>query len=118
MEEQDKINNEEISQTKTWIVTPPPDPDAVKPIEFYESLIELLRPYEPVDNELDSDLQYSSLEIVQAIEQHFGIPQGDPDVTGIDKEQLVDYMKALGYRCVNTGGLQLQWLLKKRELPS
>lgn len=106
---------EERSVTHTWDVTPPPDPDAPRQIEFYESLLELLKPYQPVDNERDSDLQYSTNELIQALEQHYGVPQGDPDVTGIDTEKLVDYMKALGYVCVNTGGLQLQWLLRKKN---
>jgi hypothetical protein len=110
----DDNHDEETSVRKEWIITPPSDEPAA--IEFYESLIDLLQPYEPADTEAESDKQFTTAEIVQAIEIHYNIPQGDAKALGIDKEKLVDYLKALGYKSVNTGGLTLQWVMKKRRV--
>jgi hypothetical protein len=111
--DQPTATGEEKSATISWDVKPqskePPS------IDFYESLMQLLAIYEPADTEEKSDKQFTTPEIVQALEQHYNVPQGDADVTGIDGEQLVDYLEALGYKFVNTGGLSLQWLMKKKS---
>jgi hypothetical protein len=95
-----------------WNVTPPKKGAAA--IDFYDALRLILKPYVPVEQEEDSDLQYTTNELIQAVETHYAIPQGDPGLLGIDGEKLVEYMITLGFHCANTGGLQLQWLLKKR----
>lgn len=104
--------NDEPPKTIEWIVTPPGnDPPA---IEFYESLLKLLAPYQPAENESESDKQFTTTDIVHAVELHFNIPQGDPEARGIDSGKLVGYLESMGYKAVNTGGLTLQWLMKKR----
>lgn len=109
----DDIVTEENPNFKEWVITP--EKKGVEDIDFYDSLRRLLLPYQPVDNEADSDVQYSTNELIQAIEVHYAIPQGDKESAGIDGEKLVEYMITLGYECKNTGGLQLQWLMRKRQ---
>lgn len=96
-----------------WDV-PPLSKDDVKEIEFKDTLRHMLRIYQPVEDERDSDYQFTTQELVKAIEIHFGIPQGEETTPRFDAQDLVDYMYELGYTCVNTGGLQMQWLMKKK----
>jgi len=94
----------------------PPTP--VPQLEWYHTLRILLEPYQPADKEADADHHMTSVEIIQAIEQHHGVPQG---IVGkkiyewVLPEDFVRAMRYLGYREVNAGGLQLHWLLKKKS---
>lgn len=104
--------SDEKSSTVTWVVSPPTNEP--KALEFYESLVTLLEIYEPAETELDSDKQYTTAEIIQAVELHYNVPQGDLESRGIDGQALVDYLKSLGFKYKNTGGLMLQWLMKRK----
>ncbi len=110
------IHKDEPSNRIEWVITPSADPKSPKPVEFKEALVDLLQPYEAVDYEKDSDVQYSTPELIQALEEHLGIMQGDSDIPGIDAADLVNYMLDLGFKRVNTGGLTLEWLLKKKAM--
>ena len=60
---------------------------------------------------------FSSAEIIQAIESHHGIPQGPVGkeiFTWVFAEDFVRAMRYLGYKEKNTGGNQLEWLMKKK----
>lgn len=93
------------------------EPTPVVDLPYYESLREFLEPYTPAD-EKTADKYFTSAEIIRAIEEHHGVPQG-PVAKG-DVEQWVlpeDFtraMKKLGYRSANTGA-GLQWLMKKKS---
>lgn len=110
-EELDQFQDEKPNRIE-WEVTPP----VLGPteIEFYDCLRKLLSIYEPVETEIESDKQFTTAEIIQAVELHYNISQGDPEVKGIDGSKLVDYLTALGFICINTGGLMIQWLMKKK----
>jgi hypothetical protein len=82
--------------------------------EFYDTLRLLLNPYQPADSIEESNKQFSTMEIIQALELHYGIPQGNPNAFGIPGEKVVEHMQEMGYKCINTGNLQLEWLLKKK----
>lgn len=96
-----------------WEVKPP-DGSTPKEIEFYATLRSLLDPYIPVETFIESTHQFTTNELLQAIEQHYAIPQGESEVFGIEGEKLVDYLVANGWICKNTGGLQLEWLMRKK----
>ena len=106
-------NHDEQSQKIVWEVTPLTK--GTGPIKFEEVLTELLKPFSPAEDQTESEKDFTTGELINAIEMHLGIPQGDPDRPCIDGALVVDYMKSLGYKCVNTGDLQLQWLVKKRN---
>jgi hypothetical protein len=95
----------------------PQEPTPVMDLPWYQSLRTLLEPYDPVKEERDSDQQFTSAEIISSIEQHHGVPQGPQQGLAKDwilPEDFVRAMEYLGYRAVNAGGLQLQWLMKKK----
>lgn len=98
-----------------WEVKPP-DGASERMIEFFASLRELLEPYVPAKTITESTHQFSTNELLQALEMHYGLAQGDVDSFGIGGEALVDYLKANGWVAKNTGGLQLEWLMKARSV--
>jgi hypothetical protein len=91
-------------------LTPVPD------LPWYESLRLFLEPYEPSSREM-SDKQFSSTEIIRAIEAHHGVPQG---IVGkeiyvwMSPEDFVRAMRYLGYREENVSGTELEWLMRKK----
>jgi hypothetical protein len=90
----------------------PEIPEDLQP-DFYDTLRLLLKPYQPADTIEESNKQFSTMEIIQALELHYGIPQGNPNARGVPGEKVVEFMTEMGYKCINTGTLQLEWLLKK-----
>lgn len=108
-------HHDETPKTITWEIKPEAKPGDKNPLEFYDALRILLAIYEPAENELQSDKQFTTAEIVKALEEHYLVPQGEANDTQIDGEAIVDYLYALGYRYINTGGLMLQWLMKKKQ---
>ncbi len=97
-----------------WNVRPP-DGATPEQIDFYASIRDLLEPYEPANTLKESTDQFSTAEIMSALERHYGVPQGDPDHTAIDGKAIVDYLKENGWKCLNTGGLQLEWIMVKKK---
>jgi hypothetical protein len=81
-----------------------------------KSLDSLLGPYEPVEKERDADVQWSTNEMVAALEMHYGYPQGEADAGVIDGKELVEALGDKGFIAVNTGGLNLQWLMRKKRV--
>jgi hypothetical protein len=96
----------------------PEEPVPVIELPYYETLREILEPYRAVNSEDQADKLFTSAEIIRAIEEHHGVPQGPMGKCGIKEWVMPDdfarAMKHLGFRAVNTGGLQLQWLLKRK----
>ncbi len=94
------------------------EPIPVKDLPWYESLRIVLEPYQTVKSDADADKFFTSAEIISSIEQHHGVPQG---VVGghvsswIMPEDFVRAMRYLGYYEKNAGGVQLQWLMKKKN---
>lgn len=87
-------------------------------LPWYETLLVILEPYQPATSEADADERFSSTEIIQSIEQHHGVPQGPIGKEihiMVSWEDFVAVMRRLGYRETNSGGVQLQWLLKKKH---
>jgi hypothetical protein len=96
-------------------------PIPVKDLEWYETIRVLLEPYSPAFSEKESTIAYTSAELIQAIEEHHGIPQGPVCKTihiYVQESDFLRAMKYLGFRQTNTGGLQLQWLMKPKPSPS
>jgi hypothetical protein len=95
----------------------PPVP--VVDLPYYQTLRAILEPYLPADDEKSSDKTFTSAEIINAIEQHHGVPQGPVakgDVTQwVEPEDFTRAMTYLGFKAVNVGGLALQWLMKKKH---
>ena len=89
----------------------------VKDLPYYNTLREALLPYQPAKDKSDATEFFSSAEIIASIEQHHGVPQGP---VGKEIERWImpgDFVRAmeqLGFRAINTGGLQLTWLMKKK----
>lgn len=84
-------------------------------IPITDALTQLLDPYEPVKLEKEADKQFTTKEIIAALEMHYGVPQGDTDFTTLNAGKLiVDELNRRGFIYVNTGDLQLQWLMKKK----
>ncbi len=98
------------------------DEDAMPPppeINWQDDLKQLLAPYQPAQASNASNY-FTTAEIVQALEEHYGVPQGivgKEIVTLIPGSEVVEQMRALGYTAANTGGLHFQWLLKKKDKP-
>jgi len=88
--------------------------DEIPSLDIVNPLDALLYPYRPVTKEIDSDIQFTTAQIIQAIELHYGITQGDDDYRHIDGKLVVDEMIKRGFKMVNTGGLNLQWILKNK----
>ncbi|MGN6477251.1 MAG: hypothetical protein ACTHKV_08495 [Flavipsychrobacter sp.] len=96
----------------------PPAPTPVVDLPYYETLRSILEPYRPADDELHADKTFSSSEIIQAIEEHHGVPQG-PVAKGdvmewVSPDDFARAMAYCGFKAVNAGGLQLVWLMKKK----
>lgn len=95
-----------------------PQPTPVVDLPYYETLREYLEPYLPASNEETADKLLTSAEIINAIENHHGVPQGPVSKGSVTQwvlpEDFTRAMKKLGFRSVNTGG-QLQWLMKKKS---
>jgi hypothetical protein len=92
------------------------EPTPVVDLPYYESLREFLEPFTPAEKN-SADKYFTSAEIIRAIEEHHGVPQG-PVAKGdvhqwVLPEDFTRAMKKLGFRSANLGG-QLQWMLKKR----
>jgi hypothetical protein len=82
---------------------------------WYDALRRLLSSYEPAAERSEATDFFTTNEIVSAIEEHYGILKGISDAgPWVDGQQLLDEMQALGFRAENTGGLQMQWLLKRK----
>lgn len=76
----------------------------------------LLMPYMPVEDEKDADTHFSTAEIIGAVERHYGVPQGSTDFhTGNAGLKVVEKLQQMGYKFINTGGLQLQWIMARRN---
>ena len=83
------------------------------PIE--DAVKKLLAPYIPVEDPKDADVYFTTKEIITALEEHYGVPQGDNSFITLDAGQRVmDKLVSLGYSYINTGGLTLQWIMKKK----
>lgn len=86
-------------------------PDLI-PIE--DALTTLLSPYLPAEDMRTADKLFTTNELIQALELHYGVPQGSTDYfTGNAGIRIVKQLQHMGFRCANTGDLQLQWLMKK-----
>jgi hypothetical protein len=83
-------------------------------INFHNTLAVLLAPYEPALNELETDELWSTMQIISSLEKHYGICQGDPDISAISGPKLVDALLDLGYKVCNSGGTELSWMVKKK----
>jgi hypothetical protein len=113
MEQQENYNGpEERSTTMTWDV--PSDKEEAQACIFHESLAKLLMPYQPANTEKEADYTFTTNELIQALEMHYAVPQGDADLAVISGTDLVNELYKFGYKAVNTGGLQLEWLMKKK----
>lgn len=106
------MEHKEETNTYSWDIPPENEQNHA---DFIHSLNDLLDPYEPVFTERESDIQWTTNEIIQSIEMHYGMPQGDAEKIGIDGKKLVDELTRLGFKASNTGGLQLQWLMRKKH---
>lgn len=94
-----------------------PQSTPVPQLPFYQTLRTVLEPYQPAISEADADHYFTSAEIIQAIEQHHGVPQGPVGKeihTWVQPDDFVRCMRYLGYHEANAGGMQLHWLLKKK----
>jgi hypothetical protein len=93
-------------------------PVPVVDLPYYETLRAILEPYTPVDEERHADKTFSSTEIINAIEEHHGVPQGPAHkgsiVEWVEPDDFVRAMKYCGFKAVNGGGLSLVWLMKKK----
>lgn len=107
------MQHEEGTNKYEWVV--PSEKQEVQTV-LMKSLDSLLAPYDPVKNERDSDVQWSTNEIISALEMHYGYSQGDGDENVIDGKELVEALTEKGFFAVNTGGLNLQWLMKKKKI--
>lgn len=75
----------------------------------------LMKAYEPVTDPKEAEIYFSTNEIIQAIEEHYGLPQGDPAFhQPIAGTKVVQKLGRLGFVYINPGRLQLQWIMKKR----
>lgn len=94
------------------------EPTPVIDLPYYETLRTVLEPYTAANDDASADRTFSSAEIIKAIEEHHGVPQGMNGKRGAEKwvmpEDFVRAMKYLGYKAVNMGGLQLEWLMKAK----
>lgn len=97
----------------------PKEPTPVIELPYYETLRTFLEPYKPAADEASSSRTFTSSEIIKAIEEHHGVPQGMNGKKGVEKwvqpEDFVRAMTYLGYKAVNVGGAQLEWLLKNNS---
>lgn len=94
-----------------------PEPTPVTKLPYYETLREILAPYYAAEDAGDATDFFSSAEIISQIEQHHGVPQGPQQglaVQWVSPNDFVRAMRYLGYREKNMGGIQLQWLLKRK----
>jgi hypothetical protein len=105
-EEQDPDDNIEEKE--------PGEEEIPQQINFNNTLAVLLSPYEPALNELESDELLSTMQIMSSLERHYGICQGDPDISAISGPKLVDALLDLGYKVCNSGGTELSWMVKKK----
>lgn len=89
--------------------------EAPEQLEWYDALRKLLAPYEPAATAAEADKLYSTPEIRQALESHYGIMQGGAKPYNfIDGIELVEQIEALGFKFENTGELQFHWLMKNK----
>jgi hypothetical protein len=94
------------------------EPTPVIDLPYYETLRTVLEPYTPAADEASADRTFTSTEIIKAIEEHHGVPQGlqkGEAQAWVQPEDFVRAMQYQGYRAVNTGGMQLEWLLKNKQ---
>ena len=94
-----------------------PEETPVTKLPYYESLRLVLEPYTPAVDVRDAEQFVSSAELIASIEQHHGVVQGTQQGMAENWIRPYDFVRAmryLGYREKNTGGIQLQWLLKKK----
>ncbi len=93
-------------------------PEQIDPQEqiLNDAIDILLLPYEPVDHEIDADTHFTTAEIIGAVERHYGVPQGSTDFHTMDAGlKVVQKLQQMGYKFINTGGLQLQWIMARRN---
>lgn len=74
---------------------------------WHDALLQLLEPYEAVANLKDSDYQLSTQEILHGLRKH-------TRNFDISPAELIALMEQWGFRYENTGGVELEWLLKKK----
>lgn len=91
--------------------------DEPNPYEKLQDAVAILMaPYDPVEDIKESDTFYSTNEIIQAIEEHYGVPQGDASFTTPDAGyRVVTKMIELGFKYINSGKLQLTWIMRKKQ---
>lgn len=76
----------------------------------------LLKPYVPCDDPAEATKTFTTSEIMQALELHYAVPQGTTDFFNpADGFRVVKKLEELGFKYANTGGLQLEWLMKERK---
>jgi hypothetical protein len=92
------------------------DKDEPNPYEKIQDAVEILMaPYTPIEDMSDNYVSYTTNEIIQAIEEHYGVPQGDASFTTANAGYLVvNRMTELGFKCINSGKLQLTWIMRKK----
>ncbi|RYE02394.1 MAG: hypothetical protein EOP50_00190 [Sphingobacteriales bacterium] len=95
----------------------PPPPPTPEESFWFDPLRDLLAPYSPAESVKEADVFYSTHDLIAALDQHFATLQGalvfevrEP----IDAKLFVEGVQKLGFRAVNTGGLTMQWILKRR----
>lgn len=97
----------------------PKQPTKVVDLPYYETLRTVLEPYLPADDEASSDKTFTTTEIIRSIEEHHGVFQGVNGKYGAEKwvepEDFTRAMQYLGFKAANVGGVQLEWLLKKKD---
>lgn len=97
---------------------PDKEPVPVPDLPWYNTIRSILEPYTAAADAQQSTEQFSSAELIAAIEQHHGVPQGPQQGMAqqwVSPDDFVRAMHYLGYREANYGGAQLLWLMKKKQ---
>lgn len=82
---------------------------------LFDALDVMLMPYEPSQDVAGAKL-FSTNDIIQALELHYGVPQGDTNFYSlVPGQKIVERMKELGFSYANTGGLRLEWVLMPKN---
>lgn len=93
-----------------------PEEIDLQEIGMHDAIDILLSPYEPAYDEKDADTHFTTAEIIGAVERHYGVPQGSTDFhTGNAGLKVVQKLQQMGFKFINTGGLKLQWIMRRRN---
>lgn len=88
----------------------------VPKLAWYETLRKILEPYQPATG-LEVENEFSTGDIIAAIERHHGVMQGPVGKTVTEWVQPQDFVRAmryLGFIDASGGGIQLVWPVKKK----